>query len=630
MATSPEDHFDGGARFSIERPLGEGAYGIVYRAFDQQRGHPVALKPLRHPTPDAIYRIKREFRSLSDLSHRNLVSLYDLLASGGQWFFTMELIDGARDFFKFCRRDIAPGRPRRDIRNSPLPADATMSMISSDRPTLRAESVVTWTQERVSSLRQILGQLADGLSALHRAGKLHRDIKPSNVIVTTDSRLVLLDFGLVTDLDFSGSRSAVAGTPAYMSPEQCESLALTEASDWYSAGVMLYQVLTGRLPFDGGWHDMLHSKLTVAPRPIREYATAVPRDLEDLCLQLLHADAAQRPGAAEVLKVARHSMPKVSLDPGRSQHQLFVGRKEQLDRLRKAFQTSQSGRLSAVFISGASGMGKTALVHRFFEEVRDEPDTIVLTGRCYERESVPYKAIDGLIDSLSRHLRQMSHEEAEIYLPRDIAVLARLFPVLHRVPAVAAVPSRSGETPDSVELRRRAFAALKALLARVADRKKVVLFVDDLHWGDVDSGLILRGVLRDQDPPNMMMIGAFRTDDWENSPILKSISGIGWNERVHVDRLNIEQLPAEEALELAMAMGGDRDRAAEIAEDSAGNPLFICELVDYGARSGASAEIRTLDDVIRLRLSRLPLAAITLAQIIAVAGRPLDTHVAFE
>ena len=108
MATSPEDHFDGGARFSIERPLGEGAYGIVYRAFDQQRGHPVALKTLRHPTPDAIYRIKREFRSLSDLSHRNLVSLYDLLASGGQWFFTMELIDGARDFLKFCRRDIAP------------------------------------------------------------------------------------------------------------------------------------------------------------------------------------------------------------------------------------------------------------------------------------------------------------------------------------------------------------------------------------------------------------------------------------------------------------------------------------------------------------------------------------------
>ncbi len=623
MATSPEDHFDGGARFSLERPLGEGAYGIVYRAFDHQRGHPVALKMLRLPTPDAIYRIKREFRSLSDLSHPNLVSLYDLLASGGHWFFTMELIDDARDFLKFCRRDVV---------TPPLAADDTISMARHDQHTARREPQEMWNEERVSSLRQILGQLAEGLSALHRAGKLHRDIKPSNVVVTTDSRVVLLDFGLVTDLDFSKSGSAVvAGTPAYMSPEQCESLPLKEASDWYSAGVMLYQVLTGRLPFDGGWHEILHRKVTASPRPIRDYATGVPRDLEDLCLRLLHPDAAQRPGAAEVLKVARDWTAKVvPLDVTRSREALFVGRKEQLDRLRKAFQTSQSGRLSAVFISGASGIGKTALVQHFLDELRDEPDTIVLRARCYERESVPYKAIDGLIDSLSRHLRQMSREEAEIYLPRDVAVLARLFPVLHRVPSVAAAPSRSGESPDSVELRRRAFAALKALLARLAARKKVILFVDDLHWGDVDSGLILRGVLRDQDPPNMLMIGAFRTDDWENSPILKSISGVEWNKRIHTDRLNVEQLPADEALELAMVISGDRDRAAEIAEDSAGNPLFICELVAYGLRSQASGEIRTLDDLIRVRLSRLPPAGISLAQIIAVAARPLDTHVAFE
>ncbi len=632
MATSPDDQFDGGARFSIERPLGEGAYGIVYRAFDHQRGHPVALKTLLHPTPDAIYRIKREFRSLSDLSHPNLVSLYDMLASGRHWFFTMELIDDAFDFLKFCRRDafaLAAPHPvplpaRGERVQGEGPADETISLVQPDE-------LKTWNDARISSLRQVLGQLADGLCALHRAGKLHRDIKPSNVVITTDARLVLLDFGLVTDLDLSKSRSAVvAGTPAYMSPEQCESLPLTEASDWYSAGVMLYQVLTGKLPFDGGWNEMLQKKLTKSPRPIHEYTTGVPREIEDLCLRLLHPDARQRPGAAEVLEFARGSTAQVRVNVDRSPDTLFIGRKKHLDRLREAFRTSQAGRLSAVFVSGASGIGKTALVQRFLDEIRNERETIVLSGRCYERESVPYKAIDGLIDSLSRHLRQMSRDEADIYLPRDVAVLARLFPVLHRVPAVAAASSRHGESSDSVELRRRAFAALKALLARLADRKRVVLFVDDLQWGDIDSGLILRGVLRDQDPPHMLMIGAFRTDDWENSPILQSISGVAWNERIHVDRLTVEQLPAEEALELAMAMSGDRDRAAEIAEDAAGNPLFICELVDYGLRSDASSEIRTLDDVIRVRLSRLPQAGISLVQIIAVAGRPLDTHVAFE
>src|SRR5205814_4722448 len=100
------------------------------------------------------------------------------------------------------------------------------------------------------AVRAAFRQLGDGLGALHAAGKLHCDIKPSNVLVTAAGRVVILDFGLVAERSrLREDTEDVAGTPAYMSPEQASGKALTEASDWFGAGVMLYEVLTGRRPF---------------------------------------------------------------------------------------------------------------------------------------------------------------------------------------------------------------------------------------------------------------------------------------------------------------------------------------------------------------------------------------------
>ena len=155
-------------------------------------------------------------------------------------------------------------------------------------------------------LRQMLTQLTEGVLALHESGKLHRDIKPSNVLVTRDGRLVLLDFGLVTEIAPALTHTLDAvGTPAYMSPEQIAGLPLTRASDWYNVGAMLYQALTGQLPFVGSVLDVMQRKQESEPPPPREVSPGVPHDLDILCEGLLRRDPSQRPSGLDVLRALK-------------------------------------------------------------------------------------------------------------------------------------------------------------------------------------------------------------------------------------------------------------------------------------------------------------------------------------
>src|SRR5690242_15740613 len=181
-------------RFELRGTLGAGGAGVVYRAFDQQLGREVALKLLRQASGRDLFRFKREFRALADIAHPNLVALHELHATGGEWFFTMELVEGV-SFIDWVRPGAAvgPSRPRADI--------AAGCLVE-------------------GRLRAALIQLADALMALHQAGKLHRDLKPSNVLVTEGGRVALLDFGLVASVAEDNPERLAVGTPVYMSPEQ--------------------------------------------------------------------------------------------------------------------------------------------------------------------------------------------------------------------------------------------------------------------------------------------------------------------------------------------------------------------------------------------------------------------------
>ena len=209
--------------------------GIVYEARDRQSEMRVALKTLRKLEATNLYRFKREFRAVSDLSHPNIVSLYELVAAGGQWFFTMEVVRGGTiiEYVRPGQQEpdpVTPSVARLELGSSgdgdtgqgaPRPAPA-QDEASVDRAMDDERPDVTEIAD-VGRLRQAFGQLAQALHALHQTGLVHRDLKPSNVRVTGRGRVVLMDFGIVAEACEPGSQKRLthtAGTPAYMAPEQ--------------------------------------------------------------------------------------------------------------------------------------------------------------------------------------------------------------------------------------------------------------------------------------------------------------------------------------------------------------------------------------------------------------------------
>jgi hypothetical protein len=320
------------------------------------------------------------------------------------------------------------------------------------------------------------------------------------------------------------------------------------------------------------------------------------------------------------------------------QAQPFVGRQGHLAALRRAFADTKVGRAVTVFVHGESGMGKSALVRRFFDELaRDEPDAVLLTGRCYEQESVPYKALDQLVDGLSQYLHRLPPAQAEALLPRDVVALSRLFPVLRRVEALTGARRRVLEIPDPQELRRRAIVALRDLLSRLAGQSPLVLFIDDLQWGDVDSASVLAELVRPPDPPALLLVGCYRSDEATTSPLLRVLLGLRdtgeWGADVR-DVVVGELKPAEaRALVQALVDATHRHLALEadvIGRESGGNPFFIDEIVRYFQTSAGRSDVRTigLDTVVRARLSPLSAPAARLLNVVALAGRPISFDVA--
>jgi hypothetical protein len=574
-------------RFELVRSIGSGAMGTVFEARDRRTGQRLAIKALHDGAGSILYQFKHEFRVLSELSHPFLVRFGELFEDAGRFYLTMELVEG-ESFLDFVR-----------------PHDVL-------------------DEER---LRRALRQLASALVALHASGVIHRDIKPQNALVNSGGRVVLLDFGIAIGEEDRSLRPELAGTVDYMAPEVLGGQPITEAADWYAVGVVLYQALTGGLPFAGTppWAAARRSQPWHPLKVTR--GVELPADLCATCMELLEPDPDRRLGADVI---ARRLGLDVQVERGRASFRtqlhfsrtVFVSRTRELDVLRDALERTRRGGSEVVRVVGESGVGKTALLRRWLSEVGRATDgALVLTSRCYERETLPYGGVDGMIDALVRHLREAQHAMA---LPSDAALLGQVFPVLRAFPEFDGVPASSLLRDDPQEARRLAFAALRDLLAGLAEHRPLVIYVDDAQWIDPESFALLSFLVSADAPARMLLVFTER-------PTATSASGaIARTSRV-ATTLELGPLPPSDsellASELLRRMGRGTDLLpATVARTSGGHPLFIHELVLYDAPD--AREGRSLEAALSARIARLSPACRKLLEIVAIASTPVAHEVA--
>ncbi|SIO59105.1 serine/threonine protein kinase [Singulisphaera sp. GP187] len=256
-------------RFSLEKELGRGGMGAVYRATDQILQRSVAIKVLKEQSGDEVNRrIRLEAQILARLLHDHVVRLYDFGEANGTWYLVMEEVDGT----SYLRR---------------------------------------WRSITLAERLRILAHVADALDYAHHQGVIHRDMKPGNVLLTATDQPKLSDFGLSVMAEQSDESGTIRGTPQYMSPEQASGQRLDYRTDLYSLGVMLYENAAGSIPFTGKSLSVIAQHVNAVPERPRIRNPALSESLETLILQMLAKKPDQRPGSgSEIARRLREEMER--------------------------------------------------------------------------------------------------------------------------------------------------------------------------------------------------------------------------------------------------------------------------------------------------------------------------------
>ena len=484
---------------------------------------------------------------------------------------------------------------------------------------------------------QVAKDVCDGLVFAHAQGIVHRDLKPGNVWLTAEGVAKIGDFGLAVNLGRSRltQHGLMVGTVAYMPPEQALGGEVTPQSDLYSLGAMLYELVTGKPPFQADDPTAVISQHINTPPVAPSWnSDRCPPDLEALILRLLAKVPAARPASAkEVLaalqqvdpdaKSASHSDSSANpLD--RLARGVFVGRARELDRLRTAFDNAFAGRGSVVMLVGEPGIGKTRTTQELETYARMR-GAKVAWGRAHEASGAP--AYYPWTQAGRDYGAQVTSDLFTDQLRNHAVELQRLFPNIRaRFPGLPEPPPA-----DSEEAQFALFDAFCAFLRAAALATPLVLVLDDLHWADRPTLRLLTHLAREIASSRLLVVGTYRDTDLDRThPLSQALAELN-REQLFL-RVLLRGLTAAETAEYirtAAGMEPSTDLVRRIHVETEGNPFFLSEIVKLMAEEGAFSSASLSDiripegvkEALGRRLDRLSPEANELLSVASVVGR---------
>ena len=527
-------------RYRIDAELGRGGMGTVYRAHDAVLDRDVAVKLLSASGlgTEGRERMLREAQAIAKLNHPNIVQVHDAGQLDGTPFIVMELVEGVS----------LHDRPSRDL----------------------------------PGIVEVARQICAALEHAHQHGIIHRDLKPENVILGPDGSAKLMDFGLARSVASRlTTEGEITGTVFYLAPELALGQDFDGRADLYSLGVMLYELTTGELPFSKGDPlTVISQHIHANPVPPRSKNAKIPPLLEQLVLQLLSKDRADRPESAEaVLKMLEGASlldPQAETDRelslvARIVRGKFVGRSAELKQAKALWAQADAGQGQTLLISGETGIGKS----RFLRELATHVEVsggLSLVGEAYEEGGAPYAAFGQVLRRGLQRATQYGLKLPQVILADLLALTPELLPYYPDVPPNPALK------PEAEQQRQ--FESVVAFCSSLTEHAPLLLVIDDAHWADSGSLALLRHLARRARRQRLLLAASYREVELDEArPLHEVLLDLDRNRLAA--RIKLGRFTREETHELLHAIFEEEitpEFLDGIYRQTEGNPFFVEEV----------------------------------------------------
>jgi serine/threonine protein kinase/tetratricopeptide (TPR) repeat protein len=621
--------------------LGSGGMGSVFKAFDSRLERYVAIKVM-HPhlleDKTSASRFLQEAKAAAKLIHPNIVTIHEIGESEAGQYIVMEYIKG-------------------------MPLNKL----------LYDTGPLSWKRAIKYAI-----QVLRGVHSAHTLGIIHRDIKADNIIITDSDNIKILDFGIAKVSSLSGhtNKEDVLGTTEYMAPEQILNEEIDARCDVYSAGLVLYQMITGRIPFSGdSTVAVLYNKLNEEAIPPSRFSDNIPASLDHVILKSIASKKEDRWGSAEIFaktlenyieNFQKNEAGQVSSDfPDLDYmedksvasemeagfNSVFIGRDKEFRQLSQLFEEVKRGNGKTVIMMGETGIGKTALANRFKKFV-EKSDAWILNGACLYKEGMaaylPY------IDALRSFFRN-----SELKLPLEKREKIKQL-IDERIPLLREFSERFTTNIGSLKQiegekikhsKNNLLEGITFLISFLASIKPVFIIIDDLQWGDEESIQLFHYLARNSVDSRVFQLGISRTDRYDLRRQGKPIYAVdvfarmkreGVSDELELNRLSREETDQLVNMTLGKTLFSDQFYQ-KIYSMTSGVPFFVLETLHllknnatiyledevwYDRLDWHKVEVPTrVEDVFKRRLSALNEKDRELLQIGSIIGSNIDVMI---